>query len=488
MTGESFSPNRRYSIAASVVLSLAAVLALVLLTNYLALHHAPRLYWGASSDYRLSPLTVTALDSLTNQVKVTVFFDREHPVYPSVRALLREYAARSPRLTIEELDYTRDPVAGVEFRRRFPRLGPQDEPPDLVLFESGARSKAVPARDLRDYDTRALMRGEKEALPTAFRGEVLFTSAINAVCEGRPRLVFFLQGHGELDFKSDELHGGCGRFAALLTADNIELGALRLNPGDEIPRDCELLVIAGARDRFTPPELQALDRYLRRGGRLLNLFHHRAATGLESLLFGWGIHAPDSLVLDPENSDKGVLIASRFGNHPVTRPLANSRLFLGLPRAVDVRPVTEILGAPARLESLLRTGTNGIAVTTFTVGGYRFAPDDRRGNLSVGAAVERGSLPGVAASLGTTRIVAMGDDAFLGNQLIEGAGNRHFGISSVNWLLDRSHLLGGIQPLPIRTYQVVMTPFQQRMLAWLLLAILPGGALAVGFFVWARRH
>ena len=130
----------------------------------------------------------------------------------------------------------------------------------------------------------------------------------------------------------------------------------------------------------------------------------------------------------------------------------------------------------------------GVAVTSFVPGGYRFTPEDRRGEIPLAVAVERGALPGVAASLGTTRIVAVGDSTFLAGQLIEFAGNRHFAISAVNWLLDRSHLLGGIAPTPIRTYQVILTPHQQTRLRWLLLAVCPGSILALGLIVWWGRH
>lgn len=483
----SFSPARRLGIAASVLVSLASVLTLVGLANYFAQHYAPRLYWGRSSDLRLSALTLGALESLTNQVRITVFFRREHPVYPSVRAVLREYAAASSRLTVEELDYNRNPVEAQEFRRRFPATLVGDEP-DVVLFESNSRTKVVAARDLQDYDTAALLRGEGEARPTAFKGEALFTSAINAVCEDRPRKVYFLSGHREHSFRSDEQQVGYRRLAAGLEEDNIEVAALGLNGEDDVPADCQLLVIAGAQDRLTTGELKALDRYLRGGGRLWVLFHYRAQTGLEALLADWGIRAGDSLVLDEENTDNGVLIVSRFGSHPVTRALGNSRLYLFRPRAVEGQPLGTIHGAPARIEALLRSGTNGVVVTTFGPSGYQFTADDRRGEIPLALAVERGSLPGVAASLGTTRILAVGDSRFLANKLIDLAGNHHFAMSSVNWLLDRSHLLGGIPPTPIRLYQVTMTPLQERMLRWFLLLFLPGGALALGAFVWWRRH
>ncbi len=482
----SFSRAGRLAIAASVFVSTLSVLALAFMANYLAAHHAPRFYWGASRDYQLSPLTRTALQTLTNQVRVTVFFDRDHPVYPSVRALLREYRAVSPNLLIDYIDYTLHPTAAQEFRRRSP-VTLRNEDPDLVLFEFGGRSKAVPARDLREYDTRAILRGQ-EAPPIAFNGEQLFTSAINAVCEGRPRKVFFLQGHGEHDLRGDAPQTGYRKLVDQLAEDNIEVAPLSLNGMDDIPKDCELLVVAGAQERLTGGERQVIDRYLRGGGRLFVLFAHRALSGMENLLAEWGITVGDSLVLDTENTDNGVLIVSQFGNHPVTRPLANSRLYLFLPRAVDAQPVANILGAPAQIKPLLLSGTNGIAVTAFAPDGYRLSAEDRRGAIPLAVAVERGSVPGVAASLGTTRIVAVGESTFLANSFIELAGNRHFAATAVNWLLDRSQFLGGIQPSPIHTYQITMTPFQERMLRWFLLVILPGGVLSLGVLIWWRRH
>jgi hypothetical protein len=495
---ESFSPWRRVVIAAEVMVSTLAVLALAVMVNYLAQHYGPRFYWGASNTYRLSALTLGALEALTNRVRITVFFDRDHPVYPSVRALLQEYSAASPRLKVDYLDYTRHPAAAQDFRRRFPMSVTADDA-DMILFESGSRTKVVPARDLRDYDQRALLRGDSEALPVAFKGEMMFTSAINAVCEARHRRVYFLQGHLEHDFQDEMRPMGYGQLAGLLAEDNIEISGLSLEGGTEIPHDCELLIVAGLVDSLTRAERQAIEAYLRRGGRLFVLFRSvlfqsigynaRPPTGLEPLLAEWGVSARESLVLDEQNRDQsGFLIVSRFGNHPVTRALGGARLYLLQPREIEVQRSANSLGAPARSEVLLRTGTNGIAVTTFMTGDYRITPEDRRGEISLAVAVERGSLPGVAANLGTTRIVAVGDSSFLANQFIQVAGNRHFATSAINWLLDRSYLLAGIPPAPIRTYQVSMTPFQQRMLRMLLLGVLPGSALCFGFLVWWRRH
>jgi hypothetical protein len=387
---------------------------------------------------------------------------------------------------VRELDHTRDPGAALEFRRRHGLAA--DAGPDLVLFESGPARRLVYARELSEYDTAALLRGEAGAAPTAFKGEPLFTSALHGVQEGRPRRACFLAGHREHDFTDAAPQQGYRQFADLLARDNIEARPLRLDGGAEVPRDCELLIIAGPQDPFTARELAALNGYLRQGGRLLVLFRTRTVTGLESLLADWGLDAPDSLVADPPNTDAGLLQAGRFGAHPVTRPLRDARLLLLQPRLVRAREVAALAGAPARAADLVLTGTNGVAATTFTRDAWRMAPGDPRGALPVAAAVEKGALPGVAASVGTTRIVAVGDATFLANQLLDLGANRDFAVLAVNWLLDRSALLAGLPPQPVRAYKVTMSPAERRTLRWLLLAALPGGVLALGALLWWRRQ
>ena len=71
----SFSPARKWAIALNVLASCTTLLALVLMVNYLASRHFKRYQWMADERYRLSPMTLKMLDTLTNQVRLIVFFD-----------------------------------------------------------------------------------------------------------------------------------------------------------------------------------------------------------------------------------------------------------------------------------------------------------------------------------------------------------------------------------------------------------------------------
>ncbi len=89
---------------------------------------------------------------------------------------------------------------------------------------------------------------------------------------------------------------------------------------------------------------------------------------------------------------------------------------------------------------------------------------------------------------GTTRIVAVGDDIFLGNYYIDAGGNRDFLSSALNWLLDRSQLMEGLGPRPVTEFRLQITTYQQSQLRWVLLGILPGSVLLLGWLVWLARR
>src|ERR1041385_3441222 len=87
----SFSPRRKWSIAFNVILATMAVLAILIGINYLSSKYPKRFYLSADTQVKLSPRTVSMLKSLTNQVDVTIFYDKEDSTYPDIVSLLREY-------------------------------------------------------------------------------------------------------------------------------------------------------------------------------------------------------------------------------------------------------------------------------------------------------------------------------------------------------------------------------------------------------------
>jgi hypothetical protein len=483
-----------------VLLSVAAALALVIMVNYLATRHFVRFTWAPVARNQLSALSLHFLQSLTNQVKVWVFFDRQESLYSPVSSLLKEYELACPRLKVEYVDYLRNPGRAQFIKERY-RLAAADEASfkNLVIFDSGVSYRIVHEAELSDYDVSGILSGtSREAKRTAFKGELLFTSALlNVVDPHRPK-AYFLQGHREHDPNNDDAQTGYSKFSALLQQSNIQTDQLVLGSND-MPPDCSLLIIAGPRLHFEPAELEKIDKYLNQGGRLLVLLNNLGKTGLEKTLAGWGIKTGDNLVLEAQSTAQGPdtlptnpdLVVTNYlqPSHPILRPLLRSRLHLVLPRSVEKQPTGRQDADSPRVEELAGSGHKGIAVTDIRTGvPYPDPFRDRRGAIPVLVAVEKGSVQGISSDRGSTRLVVVGDSIFLGNAMIDSLANRDFAVLAVNWLLDRSVLMGGIGPRPVKEFQLVMTPAELVAVRWVLLLALPGSVMLLGLLVWWRRR
>jgi hypothetical protein len=82
----------------------------------------------------------------------------------------------------------------------------------------------------------------------------------------------------------------------------------------------------------------------------------------------------------------------------------------------------------------------------------------------------------------------LGDSTFLSNRLIDSGGNSDFGALAVNWLLDRSELLGSLGPRPIVEYRTTLTSKQMTAAELILILAMPCSVMLVGTLVWFRRR
>jgi ABC-2 type transport system permease protein len=486
---QSFSWARRWSAGLNLIITVAAVLSIVAMLNYLAIRHYKRFHLSKSTETRLSNRTLTVLGSLTNTVKVIVYFDSsaENSLFPRVRGLLKEYQNASPRLDIQYVDYLRDVGAARLIKEQYKLESITDK--DVIIFDSHGGKKVVNAGELSDYDYSKLVAGEtNEVYRTNFKGEMLFTSAIFAVANERRPLACFLLGNGEHSPAEGEAPDGYAKFAsALVNENNFEVRPLLLGGTNDVPANCSLLIVSGPTQPLDRTALDAIQRYLEQGGRMLVAFNSMTVrgrpTGLERLLGRWGVEVDDNIVYDPANSQNNGfdVIPVELGKHPIVNGLQNSRLQLLMPRSIRaLRPLSR--NDDVKVDELLFTGLE----TAVRINPRTSETDpSQKGPKSLAVVVEK-SVPGLQR--GSTRIVVIGDSMLWGNGLIANAANREFGAFAANWLVSQSLLLQDIPPRPIHNFKLTMTRAQLRSVQLVLLVGLPGAALLIGFVVWTRRR
>lgn len=492
----SFSAGRRWGIFFSVIISIVAVIALVIMVNYLGSRYYARLTLSTQTRQQLSPQSISLVNSITNEVKVVVYYDNKEDLYGSIISLLDEYRLRNPRISVQTVDYRVDAAAALRIKEKYKDYLGQSSGKNLVIFDSNGRTQIIPGEILGHYtysmEAPDAASNEKNQTERSydknldyFQGETSFSAALLAVTSSKPLTAYFIEGHGEHPSDDGKDEPGYGRFKTVLMVNYIQSGVItNLLGTNTIPADCNLLIIAGARRRY-PIEWEKVRDYLNHGGKLFVLFNFITKdydTGLESILADWGVTVGGNVIKDVNHSSEpsgdDLQVGSFSPTHPLVNPLLGSSLELVRPRSVGASTNKPGSDSPKVEELAFADETAKINDSPLPAG--RPVP------LIVAA--EKGTSKGVFPEHGTTRIVAVGDSFFLDNQMIDAFDNRAFASYAINWLLDRKQLLAGVGPHPVIEYKLMMTRSQLASVRWIFLAAMPGAFLLFGGLVWLRRR
>jgi hypothetical protein len=485
----SFSPRRKWSIGFNVFLMVVLVLAVVVMLNvivdYLSRDYRLRFQWSNAGRIALAPRTVNVVKSLTNQVKVTLYYNKEEPLYSTVVSLLNEYKLLNPKITVQTVDFIRDTAAAQKIKSDY-KLGAATDK-NLVIFDCEGKVKSVDGNALAEYTLEKVPDQKENSFrrkATAFKGEMMFTAVLMALSGSKPFKAYFLEGHGEHRTDSGDEAFGYMKFASVLQQIFVQYDRLSLSGTNPVPMDCNLLIIAGPTTAIPENELASIGHYLSQGGRLLALFNAESVnkpTGLEKILAAWGVAVHNAVVLDPDHSEKGSdVIVSAFTKHPLVNPLLGKGLYLIRPRVVSKTNSRSPQPADApQVEAVAFSSPQAF---------YDGDPAKQPHQFPLIVAVEKGAIKGVSTERGTTRMIVAGESLFLANGQIDSLANRDFADYAANWLLDRTELLEGVGPKPLPEYKIIMTKAQLQRAQWLLLAGMPGSVLTLGGMVWLRRR
>lgn len=483
----SFSPYRRWGIGFNVCLVTLVVFAVVVMVNYLSHDYFYRFHLSSFGRIPLAPRTVSFLHSITNQVNIILYYDKDDPMYSMVSELLNEYKDANKNLKVRTVDYLRDASTALQLKDKYHFLAAPTAK-NFIIFDCGGNVKAVDGNSMAKYILEQVPNEQEREFrrrPVAFEGERAFTWALMVVTNPKPFNAYLLEDEGEHSITSDDEGMGFTKFASVLAQNVVKPNKLSLLGTNSIPEDCSLLVIAGPTDRLPDSALAKIEQYLNQGGRLFVMFDFRSAskeTGLEALLTKWGVRVGTNIIKDPENTTQANLMdmkVSTFSKSAIVNALQDLRLHMVLPRAISKVQVGPAAADAPVVDLLAFSGPKAFADQNPSLGQQAFP---------LIASVEKGGIKGVVTERGTTRIIVTGDAIFLGNHYIDSAANRDFAGYAINWLLDRPQLLDGLPPRQIKEYSVSMTRSQQKSAEWLLLGGMPGFALAVGSLVWLRRR
>jgi len=463
------------------------VAALLLIVNYLGWKYHHRFDWTASRLYTLSAKSEKVLKTLDRDVEFVVFISPQNELYHPVKELLSRYDAATPRVKVRIVDAEKNPLEAQQLAKQYGVSSAG------VVVVSGKDRRAIDVAELAELDYSGMQLGQAPQM-TGFKGEQLFTGAILQLAEGRKPKVLFTTGHGERSLDDRDVHG-LSAVQELLGPDNFQLEEWASLGKPAVPAGTDLVVVAGPTNAFLKPELDALAAYLNGGGRMLVLVDPTlgqtpgsglVATGLDAWLAGYGVKLGEDIVVDPPNTlptySAQVFFANSFGDHPITKPLAQARLPVLLNMA---RSVAKGSAPGFKVTELLKTSGDGWGERDLAhLDKVGKDARDLAGPVPLGVAVEREG----AAGAKPLRLAVYGDSDFATNQLVQGnPANAVLLANSLNWLAQREALLT-IPPKKSEQVRLNLTKPQLRALYALACLVLPGLAVALGAVVFVRRR
>ncbi|HXG14728.1 MAG TPA: GldG family protein [Calidithermus sp.] len=444
----------RYGLNTAVMVVL--LLAIVGLVEAVSYRHNARLDLTENRRHSLSPQTVQLLRNLKTEVNAVAFFRTDQPGKRVAEDLLKQYArASGGRFTWRVVDPDREP--GLARRYGVESYG-------TVVLETKTRSEKV-------------LDAEEEKITNGL---------VKLTREGK-RVVYVVQGHGERELTSSERSGFSEAKAAMERA-NYEVKPLVLAREGKVPDDAAVVIVPGPRTDLLPPEVEALQAYLGRGGKLLlmadpTIVQGGQDAGLKKLAAAYGVELGDNLVIEVNPIGRlfgigpEVPIVQQYDSHPVTRDLGGISTLFPLTRAVTPAKTPP---AGVSVQALARTSPDSWGETdraSLRAGQVRPDPADPRGPLPVA----------VVATKDKARLVVYGTSNLAANQFLNLQGNRDFFLNTVSWLAEEEDLIS-IRPKETRQAPVFLTSLQAQAVFLIPVVVLPGLVLIGGVITFVRRR
>ncbi|MGE5586299.1 MAG: GldG family protein [Bacillota bacterium] len=487
--------SRRMRYGSNALVLTCAVVAIVLMANFIVARHPAKLDLTQNKMYTLSEETRQVLRKVDRDIKITAFFPEGDPVGEMVKDLLKEYTRLSPKISVSFVDPDKNP--SLAKRYEITAYG-------TSVVESGAKSRKVMQYDLVEYGGDSQTPG--------FAGEQAFTRAIIGVLQEEEKSICFLVGHDERDLIQDYWQA-----RSFLEGEGYATKTLNLATEGKVPQDAALLVIAGPQKDLAPKEVEAVQDYVNRGGSVMVLAEPLRQKGqlsnLKAMVARWGVGMNDDVVIDPASHyflDAGSPIPEvRY--HDITMKLASAKLGCVLPRSRSLYEVKDTRDSGVTLTALLETSGESWGETDLAAKRVSFdAKTDIKGPLVLAYAVERALEPKVeakeakeasagdgakevaratgAGSAGPrARMLVLGNAGFLDNDVVTFQGNIDLFMNSVSWLVGKEESIA-IRAKSPSFNQVYLTDAQAGFVFYSTVVGLPLLFVLVGGGVWLRRR
>lgn len=467
---------RQTQYTAYAALYIVVVLAALSGLNVLANRYDKSYDATSNKKFSLSDQTYRVVKGLKQDVQFTYFGPQEE--FRSARDVLDQYSTLSPKVHVNYIDPERKPQAARAAGFR------SDSP---VLVESGSRregAKRLEEEEITGALIRSLKSGERNFCMLSSAGE----RSIDDTEAGGLSVLKQLLERDNYKVRSETL-----RPAAPEANKSVAIGQVAPPAAVAVPKDCTVLVVAGPKNDYPEPVVEAIKTYVEGGGRALIMLDTALKIGrsdppaenpaLLKVLEDWGVTVDNDLVLDLSglgqifNLGPEVPFIVQYESHAITQPLTRMPSAFPLARSLETKSTDKTSVAKLVATSEQSVGTDSI--------GPRGAVDlkkGKKGPLTIAVAgTLNGGQPGRFVVIGTSQAA---ENSIVGSRSL---ANRDLLVNSGNWLASDEDLIS-IRPKSPEDRPLNMTAQKLNLAFWLSIVGFPVLVVGAGVATWWRRR
>lgn len=448
--------------------SVALLLGVLALVNYLGAQHVRRVDMTTEKIYSLSDQSVTVAEQVNDDLRIKAFYPGGD--YAPARELLDLYKSRNARISVEFIDPDKQPQVAQQYS--VTAYGDFQNPMSGESFRYGTLILEMAAKTERI---------EKQSEPVR---EEDVTNALMKIVKGEKKTIYFTQGHGEKDLNDTERTGYSSAKSRLET-ENYVIKTVNLVSEGKVPDDASVLVIAGPASEPFSNELEIVDAYLNKGGSVMVMADPSPAASLSDFLKKWSVDAGNDLVLDASGVGRlfgagpSIPLVSNYGNHKITERF-NVMTFFPLVRSM--KPLMPAVSG-ITVEQLFESNERSWGETNLKSGEASFDEKvDTQGPLSLAVAATKDLGENKKA-----RLIAIGDSDFASNGFYGQQGNGNLFLNTLTWLAQDESFIS-IRPKNPEDRRLTMTDAQGRLVSYVAVLLLPLSILLAGVSVWMKRR
>lgn len=435
------------------------VVSLLAIVNFIAVRKHAVWDFSLATTNTISDQSIRLLHSLDSPLKIRFFYQRgvegNEESRRAFRELIKKYQDQTDKVSLEFIELNERPDLGREYG--------VDKGSGSVFLEYKGRRNRIDKIDEQELSS-ALVKVTRESKKT----------------------IYFTTGHGEPDLEESKEARGHNTLKLLLENNNYKIETIALALSPKIPKDADLLIIAGPKQSFQSFEISAIEDYLRSGGSLFLALKSGETVGIEKLTASLGLELQNNYIWGVVDTklgravNQGPVMGVIFSRtSEITKSFGNSEVTLFL-YPMSIEPGKFLPPGIAVLD-LVKTSTDAVAYRTIDMKG-----EGKSGIFTLANSVT-GRFPGADEKAKDFAMVVVGDSDFLNNQLLFKNLNRDLLLNSVALLAKEEGLIS-ISPKEAGKTDLQLS--QMKFTLYIFGVILPIPLLLLGLCIalWMKRR